>query len=98
MDARGFDYRACNLPGERTTSYHIADPKARHSLGEWVPSWCFAFIRWALRNHGGVCPLKLDCFASRGLGCQNPVVIHDFRAGREVALSDHDPIGVDVAP
>ena len=96
LEARGFDYRRCNELGGRTAGYHIADAKARHSLGEWVPGWCFAFIRWALRNHGGQCPLKLDWFASRGLRCASPAIVHEFREDRAVPLSDHDPIGVDV--
>jgi hypothetical protein len=66
------------------------------NLNEWVPGWCFAFIRWALRNHGGRCPFKIDWFASRGVQCQNPVIVHEVREGREVPLSDHDAVGVDV--
>ena len=90
LQAQGFDFRACNVLGEYTGYYDICDPKARASLGEWVPRWCFAFIRWALRNHGGRCPLKLDWFATRGLRCEAPVVVHGLN------LSDHDPIGVDL--
>jgi endonuclease/exonuclease/phosphatase family metal-dependent hydrolase len=96
LETRGFDYRSTNLPGERTAYYHIDDPKARHSLGDWVPGWCFAFIHWALRNHGGQCPLKLDWFATRGLRCANPVVLHELRNGQGEPLSDHDPIGLEV--
>ena len=62
-----------------------------------VPAFCFPFIRWSLRHHGGKCPLKIDWFAARGLRCQDPVVIHDVREGRAVPLSDHDAIGVDLA-
>jgi endonuclease/exonuclease/phosphatase family metal-dependent hydrolase len=97
LAARGFDYRRCNVPGEHTISYSVDDPKTRQSLGDWVPWWCFAFIRWALRNHGGRCPLKIDWFATRGLRALNPVVIHDVREGRAIPLSDHDAIGVDLA-
>jgi hypothetical protein len=96
LEERGFDFRCCNAPGEYTISYSVDDPKARQSLGEWVPAWCFAFIRWALRNHGGKCPLKIDWFATRGLQTENPAVIHDLREGCAVPLSDHDAIGVDV--
>ncbi len=96
LEARGFDYKGSNVLGERTTSYDVDDVKTRKNLGEWVPGWCFAFIRWALRNHGGRCPLKIDWFATRGLRCERPVVIHDLREGRAVPLSDHDAIGVDV--
>jgi hypothetical protein len=68
----------------------------RQSLGEWVPWWCFAFIRWALRNHGGKCPLKIDWFASRRLRTADPTVIHDVREGRALPLSDHDAIGLEL--
>lgn len=96
LEERGFDYRDCNLPGERTISYDANDGKTRKILGEWVPAFCFPFMRWALRNHGGMCPLKIDWFAARGARCENPLVVHDLREGRSVPLSDHDAIGVDV--
>jgi hypothetical protein len=82
--------------GEPTFAYDIADLKARKNLGEWVPDWCFAWIRWALRNHGGRCPLKLDWFAARDLETENPVVISELRAQDGPQLSDHDPIGIDL--
>lgn len=96
LERRGFDYRRSNVIGERTLSYDVDCPKTRLNLGEWVPAWCFAFMRWALRHHNGKCPLKLDWFATRGVKCERPVVIHDLREGRAVPLSDHDAIGVDV--
>ena len=96
LEERGFDYRACNLLGEHTATYDVRDGKARKNLGEWVPAWCFPFIRWALRKHHGRCPLKIDWFAARGVRCENPVVLHDLREGRAVPLSDHDAVGVDV--
>jgi endonuclease/exonuclease/phosphatase family metal-dependent hydrolase len=96
LEAEGFDYRLCNRLGERTATYDAGCPKTRENLGEWVPGWCFAFIRWSLRNHGGVCPLKIDWFATRNLCTADPVVIHDVREGRATPLSDHDAIGVDV--
>jgi hypothetical protein len=96
IEARGFDYRQSNVLGERTTSYDVEDVKTHKNLREWVPGWCFAFIRWALRNHNGQCPLKIDWFATRGVECENPEVIHDLREGRAVPLSDHDAITMDV--
>jgi endonuclease/exonuclease/phosphatase family metal-dependent hydrolase len=96
LERCGFDYRACNVIGERTGGYDAACTKTRQNLSEWVPNWCFAFMRWSLRNHGGRCPIKIDWFATRGLRAENPTVLHEFREGREVPLSDHDPIGVDV--
>ena len=96
LEARGFDYRRCNVLGERTTSYDVEDVKTHKNLREWVPAWCFAFIRWALRNHNGQCPLKIDWFATRNVNCRNPAVTHDLREGRATPLSDHDAIAVEV--
>lgn len=96
LEAHGFNYHECNVLGERTTTYDVTCGKTRQNLGEWVPAWCFAFIRWALRNHGGVCPLKLDWFATKNVRAESPVVIHDLREGRDVPLSDHDALGLDV--
>lgn len=96
LEQRGFDYRQCNDLGERTMSYDVDCDKTRKNLGEWVPGWCFAFIRWALRNHDGQCPLKVDWFTTRGLETRDPIVFHEFREGRKVPLSDHDAIGIDL--
>ena len=96
LEERGFDYRQCNHLGEHTISYDVEDLRATKALRDWVPGWCFHFIRWALRNHGGRCPVKLDWFATRGVRCRNPMVIHDVREGRATPLSDHDAIAVDV--
>lgn len=92
----GFEFERSNRLGEPTICYDVCDPRATGSLREWVPEWCFAFIRWALRNHGGRCPMKLDWFATRGLRVENPVVLHDVRDGGAAPMSDHDAIGVDV--
>ena len=97
LEERGFDFRRSNVLGERTATYDAYCSKTRQNLGEWIPGWCFAFIRWSLRNHGGRCPIKIDWFATRGLRTRNPVVIHELREGRGVPLSDHDPVGVEVA-
>ena len=96
LEAEGFDYKQCNRLGERTTSYDVTDPKTHKNLREWVPAWCFAFIRWALRNHDGKCPFKIDWFATRGLRCEEPTIVRDVREGRAVPLSDHDAVGVDI--
>ncbi|MBI1354950.1 MAG: hypothetical protein GC160_11435 [Acidobacteria bacterium] len=96
LRAAGFDCDRCNAPGERTTSYDVSDAKTHKNLREWVPNWCFDFIRWALRNHDGQCPLKIDWFAVRELETRDPVVLHEFREGRYPPLSDHDAIGVDL--
>ena len=63
-------------------SYDVSCGKTRDNLGEWIPGWCFAFIRWALKNHEGRCPLKVDWFATRGVRTSHPVVIHELREGK----------------
>jgi len=96
LEERGFDWRNANVDGEYTMYYDFDDVRTYKALSEWVPQWCFPFIRWALREHQGRCPFKIDWFATRGLGVNGPRVIHDVREGREVPLSDHDAICLDV--
>ena len=96
LEQRGFDWRGANVLDERTTSYDVEDVKTHENLREWVPAWCFDFIRWALRDFDGKCPLKIDWFAVREVKAAAPVVLHEFREGRRPPLSDHDAIGVDV--
>jgi len=96
LERAGFDYRSANHIGEYTIFYDVADIAAHKGLAEWVPGWCFPFIRWALREHNGGCPLKIDWFASRDLRCENPRVLHDLREKRTTPLSDHDAIGVEI--
>jgi endonuclease/exonuclease/phosphatase family metal-dependent hydrolase len=91
LERRGFDYREANVPGEYTSFYALEDLRAAGSLAEWVPGWCFPFMRWALREHEGRCPFKLDWFATRGLRAEAPAVLHGYHH-----LSDHDPIGIDI--
>lgn len=104
----GFEYEKSNELGAGTNHYSSDDMKKYKILRDWVPHWCFAFIEWALRPHGGRCSLKLDWFASRnlnlvksndkleynGLTATGPKVVNGLkRDGKE--LSDHDPIVVD---
>jgi endonuclease/exonuclease/phosphatase family metal-dependent hydrolase len=96
LEERGLEYASCNVLGEHTIFYHVDDVRAHEGLAEWVPGWCFPFIRWALQGHNGGCPLKIDWFAARGLSCQNPQVVHEVRERRREPLSDHDAIGVDI--
>lgn len=96
LEVRGFDYRQSNVMGAHTVFYDMMDPRAAGSLGEWVPGWCFPFIHWSLRNHGGRCPLKLDWFATRGVRPVAPRVFHERRDRGYVPLSDHDAISLDV--
>jgi endonuclease/exonuclease/phosphatase family metal-dependent hydrolase len=96
LKRQGFEFDRSNVPGEYTIYYDVDDLRTFKGLAEWVPLWCFPFIRWSLRGHGGRCPLKIDWFASRGLEVSSPRVIHDVRE-RARPLSDHDAIGVEVS-
>ena len=96
LERHGFEWREANLLDERTTSYDVDDAKAHKNLREWVPAWCFDFIRWALREFDGKCPLKIDWFAVRDLTPHSPTVLHELREERQPPLSDHDAIGIDL--
>jgi len=96
LEKHGFDYRGANVPDAPTVYYDIGDIRIRRNLNEWVPEWCFAYIRWSLRNHGGRCPFKLDWFAVCGLAAQNPTVAHNLDHAYGEPLSDHDPITLDL--
>ena len=98
LEHRGFDYRRCNSLGEHTIFYDVEDIRAHKGLAEWVPGWCFPFIRWALREHGGVAPVMIDWFATRQMTCAQPRVIHDVRRFEGRQLSDHSAIGVEIGP
>lgn len=98
LEQRGYNYRDLNNPGECTLHYHMHDLRANLNLGEWVPQWCFSFIRWALERTGGSCSLKLDWFAGKdvaraGEAYAVPNLSHDGRP-----VSDHDPIVLSVRP
>ncbi len=97
LEERGFDWHRANRLGEPTICYEFENPRMFHGLAEWVPLWCFPFIRWALRNHDGKCPLKLDWFAAREVQVDNPVVIHGLRDAGGAPLSDHDAVGLDIS-
>jgi endonuclease/exonuclease/phosphatase family metal-dependent hydrolase len=96
LEAQGFEYQQSNCMGEPTVQYDVDDHKTRMNLGEWVPGWCFAFIRWALRRHDGKCPFKMDWFATRAARVEDPVILDNLRTSDGRPLSDHAAIGVDV--
>ena len=97
LEQRNYDYRGLNIPGECTLHYNVRDIATNLNMGEWVPQWCFWFINWALERTGGICSMKLDWFAGKGIRVdsndpsQGPFVIHNL-CDNERSLSDHDPI------
>jgi endonuclease/exonuclease/phosphatase family metal-dependent hydrolase len=99
--ARGFNFKELNEPGAGTLHYDVKDLAANTNMGEWVPRWCFWWIEWALKDHGGRCSLKLDWFAGRGVepdASQPPRVVGSLRGPAGEVLSDHDPIVLDFFP
>ena len=98
LERRGFRYRELNAPGAGTLHYDVKDLATRTNMGEWVPRWCFWWLEWALRDHGGRCSLKLDWFAGRGVepdASAPPRVVGSLRGRAGEVLSDHDPIVLD---
>jgi endonuclease/exonuclease/phosphatase family metal-dependent hydrolase len=98
LERRGFRFRELNERGAGTLHYDVKDLSARTNMGEWVPRWCFWWIEWALREHGGRCSLKLDWFAGRGIEANTrepPHVVGNLRGHAGEVLSDHDPIVLD---
>jgi endonuclease/exonuclease/phosphatase family metal-dependent hydrolase len=98
LERRGYRYRELNAPGAGTLHYDAKDLAANTNMGEWVPRWCFWWIEWALRDHGGRCSLKLDWFAGTGVEPDPqspPRVVGGLRGAAGQVLSDHDPIVLD---
>jgi endonuclease/exonuclease/phosphatase family metal-dependent hydrolase len=97
LERRGYLYRELNEMGAGTLHYDVADLATYENLREWVPGWCFAFIRWALRQNGGRCSLKLDWFTGRDISPApgtSPKVVGGL-SSIYGPLSDHDPIVLD---
>ncbi|OGP15309.1 MAG: hypothetical protein A3F89_01425 [Deltaproteobacteria bacterium RIFCSPLOWO2_12_FULL_50_11] len=103
-----FDYKNANQTGEGTLHYSVEDMAQFKNLREWIPHWCFRFVEWALRPHGGECNFKLDWFATRGLKVVRDQEIPSSPNGPSVSprvmrhlrhqdkkVSDHDAIVLD---
>jgi endonuclease/exonuclease/phosphatase family metal-dependent hydrolase len=98
LERRGYAYAPLNEPGAGTLHYDVKDLAANTNMGEWVPRWCFWWIEWALKDHGGRCSLKLDWFAGSGIEPDPqapPRVIGGLKGKAGEVLSDHDPIVLD---
>jgi len=69
-------------------------------MADWIPQWCFWFIRWALSKNEGRCSLKLDWFAGKNIHVAHntrPAVVGHLRDAAG-ALSDHDAIILNFVP
>ncbi|HYP02132.1 MAG TPA: endonuclease/exonuclease/phosphatase family protein [Pyrinomonadaceae bacterium] len=97
LERRGYRYRELNALGVCTLHYDVSDATVNTNMGDWIPQWCFWFINWALKKHGGRCSLKLDWFAGKEIEIAagtRPQVVGDLRDAEGV-LSDHDAIVLD---
>lgn len=97
LERRDFDYRTLNEPGGCTLHYDVDDLAANGRMADWIPNWCFWFIRWALARNNGRCSMKLDWFAGKQVRASKkspPRVIDDVNDPKQ-PLSDHDPIVLD---
>lgn len=98
LERRGYAYRTLNALGVCTLHYDVSDRAINVNLGDWVPAWCFPFIRWALKEYEGKCSVKLDWFTGKSIipDAQNPPrVISSLSDDAGNPLSDHDVIVLD---
>jgi endonuclease/exonuclease/phosphatase family metal-dependent hydrolase len=100
LEKRGWNYRDLNEPGGCTLHYDVKDMAVNKNMADWMPQWCFYFLKRALEGSKGRASLKLDWFAGKDIRVapdQQPKVIDDLEDA-EGRLSDHDAIVVDVLP
>ena len=100
LEQRGYDYRSLNEPGVGTLHYDVEDISINANMADWVPGWCFQFLRWSLRDHGGRASLKLDWFAGQNIAPapgHHPKVVGNLR-DESGPLSDHDAIVLEFIP
>jgi len=100
LEERGYDYRSLNEEGVGTLHYSVEDLSLNANMADWVPAWCFQFIRLVLKNHGGRASLKLDWFAGRDIRpapSSSPKVVGNLR-DELGPLSDHDAIVLEFIP
>ena len=77
--------------------YDMDSIEKNTNLGDWVPAWCFPFIRWAAGRVGGKVSLKLDWFTGKNIKVapdSQPKVVGNLKDG-DIPLSDHDAIVLD---
>jgi endonuclease/exonuclease/phosphatase family metal-dependent hydrolase len=100
LERRGFNYKDLNEMGAGTLHYDVKNIAVHESLADWVPTWCFRFLHWSLREYGGRASLKLDWFAGKDINVipQPPPKVIGKLDDAEGPLSDHDAIVLSFAP
>ncbi|MFN2455861.1 MAG: endonuclease/exonuclease/phosphatase family protein [Pyrinomonadaceae bacterium] len=100
LERHGYTYRELNEMGTGTLHYCVDDLAVNVNMADWIPQWCFWFIRWALSKNEGRCSLKLDWFAGKNIAVAHgsrPTVVGNLRDDQG-ALSDHDAIVLNFVP
>jgi hypothetical protein len=102
LEKRGWSYKDLNELGLSgcTLHYDVQDMAVNKNMSDWIPQWCFYFLKRALEKHGGRSSLKLDWFTGKDVRVaptHPPKTIHDLKDA-EGRLSDHDAIVVDFVP
>ena len=95
LETRGFEYKTLNEIGVGSLHYDVGSIEKNVNLGDWVPAWCFPFIRLAMSRVGNKISLKLDWLAGKNIKLAEntkPGVIGDLTDETGTPLSDHDAI------
>lgn len=98
LEKRGFEFEKFNETGAGTLHYDMDSFEKNTNLGDWVPAWCFPWIRWAMEKVGGKCSLKLDWFTGKNIRLapdSQPKVVGHLQDANGTPLSDHDAIVLD---
>ncbi len=98
LEKRGFEWESFNEIGIGSLHYDVDSFEKNTNLGDWVPSWCFPWIRWAMGRVGGHISLKLDWFTGKNIRLADgakPKVISNLQDEKGMLLSDHDAIVLD---
>lgn len=111
LDAADLDWRSFNDLTIGTLRYEVGTFDSESSVREHLPGIAVHILCWKLKPWNGVCPLRVDWLAGRGLRAlaEGETVEADSRASgapRSIVkplhdgqrISDHDPILADVVP
>ena len=97
LERAGLEVDDFNDRSRGTTYFDINDPELLDWTQRYVPAPARMWLRRRLQPWGGAVPLRIDWFAGRGLRPLDTAVV-DRPHLREQALSDHNPLRVDVDP
>ena len=95
LEKRGYEYQSLNETGAGTLHYDVDSIEKNVNLGDWIPAWCFPFIRLAMARVGNRASLKLDWFAGKNIKLADnakPKVVGNLQTQDGTPLSDHDAI------